>query len=84
MGGAGLGVGMFRGRGGFLGSGLLSFLVIGFLVSKFLGLSVSKCLGFLVSKFLSSKVPEFQRFTTFPFHVFWKILIPYPRLSRFH
>ena len=47
--------------------------------------------GFLVSKFLVSwflglvfLVSWFQTFTKFLFNVFWKILAPYPRFSRFY
>ena len=46
------------------------------------GMGGSWFLGFLVPWFLGFQVSWFQRFTKFSFHVFWKILIPYPRFSR--
>ena len=37
--------------------------------------------GFL---FVCLLVSKFLGFTKFPFHVFWQILVPSPRISRFH
>ena len=51
-----------------------------FWISRFPAFSVSKFLGFEVSFLLVSK---FWRCHKYPFHVFWKISIPYPRFSRF-
>ena len=56
---------------------------LGFLVSKFLGFLVSKFLGFEVSWFRNLSVTTFQRLTKCPFHVFWRILIPYPNFQQF-
>ena len=93
--GAGVGVGMLRGRGiplkknlGFLVSWFQSFNV-----SKYLGFLVSKFLGFLIYWFLGYKVSihkfHFMIFvkywfhiTRWPFHVFCKRLISYLRFSR--
>ena len=51
---------------------------------KFQRLLISKLSDFKVSWFQSSRVPKFQRshITKIPFHVLWKILIPYSRCSR--
>ena len=68
-----VGVGMLRGKDFF-----------GFLVPWLQSFLVSCFLSFKVSWFQRCFVSKFQRFTTFPFHVFRKILIPYPRFPRFH
>ena len=41
-------------------------------------------LGFLVSKIISFLVSKFQGFTKFQFHIFWKMLAPYPSFSKFY
>ena len=70
--GAGVGVGMLRGRGG------------GFLVSWFLVFMASWFLAFLLSKFLGFLFSTFQRFTEFRYGAFWQILIPYSRYPRIY
>ena len=70
---------------------------LGFLVSQFVGFVVSWFQSFLVSWFhwfFGFKVSEIHTFhsmfferswfhvTSCPYHVFWKILIPYSRCSR--
>ena len=60
----------------FLVSWYVCFWYIGFLGSKFLGFKVSWFLGFKVSKF------QWSHITKIPFHVFWRILIPYSRCPR--
>ena len=53
-------------------------------VSWFPDILVSKFFRFLVSKFLGLDVSKIQgsHMTKNPFHVFWKILIPYARFPR--
>ena len=62
---------MLRGRG-----------YLGFLVPKLFGFWVSWFQSFLISWFQNSLVSKFQRFTNISCHVFWNILISYPRFSK--
>ena len=86
--GAGVGIGMLRGRG----IPLIETIFQSFLVSWFQSFLAVGWFGFLCSWFLGFTVPKFPRFverywsriTKFPFHVVWKILIPCPRFSRFY
>ena len=59
-------------------------MFVGFLVCWFRVFVVSWFLGFLVSWFPTFKVSKFQgsHMTELPFHVFWKISIPYSRFPR--
>ena len=76
----------------FLVSWFLGLLVSWFLLSGFVGFLSYWFLGFEVSWFLGFKVSwlqnsqKFQRphITKIPIHVFRKILIQYPRFSRFY
>ena len=94
--GAGVGVGMLRGRWIPLSvwvSWFLGFLVswfLSFLVAWFYGSKVSWFLGFLVSKFQSFKESQVPFHFLYWFHIakcrchdFQKILIPYSRFQEF-
>ena len=72
---------------------LLGFEVcwfLGFLVSCFVGFLISLFLGLKVQRYKSFKVPKFPKFKihlmffgrSFPFRVFWKMLIPHSIFSR--
>ena len=85
--GAGVGVGLLRGRRIPLletlkVSWFLGVWFLGFLVSRFLDFLVSKCRGFLASKFLGFLVSKFQSVIQ-PLHLILLEMVD-PMLPIFH
>ena len=70
---------------GFMVFWFYGFMVLrfyGFMVLWLYGFMVLWFYGFLVLWFYGFVVSWFQELTKFPYHVFRKILISYPRLSK--